>query len=314
LRQPGSSFKAFVYLTAFENGYTPENRFFDGPIQIGNWSPGNYQDKFYGDVNLREAFARSLNSVAVQLSERVGRKRVIETARRLGITAPLDNNASIALGTSGTSLLEMTGAYATFANQGRGVWPRGIETITTRDGQILYQRSGDGPGRVASSTAVNEMLDVMQSVVEWGTGKRAKIDRPTYGKTGTSQNYRDAWFIGLTGDLVTGVWVGNDDNSPMQKVTGGVLPVAIWHDFMAEALAGTPPRDIARSSGGEIASAAATDLTPDTPETPAQPASEPTTIEGMIQNILGTSEANDSAAAKEQRRKTLEEHVGGAKK
>ncbi len=310
LRQPGSSFKAFVYLTAFENGYTPENHFFDGPIQVGNWSPGNYQDKFYGDVNLREAFARSLNSVAVQLSERVGRKKVIETARRLGITSPIDNNASIALGTSGASLLEMTGAYATFANQGRGVWPRGIDQITTRDGQVLYQRSGDGPGRVASSTAVNEMLDVMQSVVEWGTGKRAKIDRPTYGKTGTSQNYRDAWFIGLTGDLVAGVWVGNDDNSPMQKVTGGALPVAIWHDFMAEALTGTPPRDIARSSGGEIASAAATSLTPDTPETPAQPVSPPTTIEGMIQNILG----GDSATEKDQRRQTLNEHIGGAKK
>jgi len=304
LRQPGSSFKAFVYLTAFENGYTPDNHFVDGPIAIGNWSPGNYEDKFYGDVSLREAFARSLNSVAVQLSERVGRKKVIETAQRLGITSPLDNNASIALGTSGASLLEMTGAYATFGNQGNGVWPHGIDRISTREGQILYQRSGDGPGRVASGKAVNEMLDVMQSVVEWGTGKKAKIDRPVYGKTGTSQNYRDAWFIGVTGDLVTGVWVGNDDNSPMQRVTGGALPVAIWHDFMTEALAGTPPRDVMRPNGsGLIASAAPTEITPDTPET----------IEGMIENILGSNDSSDTETKKQQRKKVLEEHTGGAK-
>ncbi|TXH38716.1 MAG: PBP1A family penicillin-binding protein [Rhodospirillaceae bacterium] len=314
LRQPGSAFKAFVYLAAFENGYTPENHFFDGPISLGNWSPGNYNDKFYGDVSLREAFARSLNSVAVQLSERTGRKRVIETAQRLGITSPMANNASIALGTSGASLLEMTGAYATFANQGKGVWPRGIEQISTRDGLVLYQRSGDGPGRVASGTATNEMLDVMHSVVEWGTGRKAKLDRPAYGKTGTSQNYRDAWFIGLTADLVTGVWVGNDDNSPMQKVTGGVLPVTIWHDFMADALAGTPPRDVTRpGAGGWIASAAPTDITPDTPETPAEPVSAPTTIEGMIQSILGDDSAQDTAVKKEQRRKVLQEHIGGAK-
>jgi penicillin-binding protein 1A len=314
LRQPGSAFKAFVYLTAFENGYTPESHFFDGPISLGNWSPGNYNDKFYGDVSLREAFARSLNSVAVQLSERTGRKRVIETAQRLGITSPMANNASIALGTSGASLLEMTGAYATFANQGKGVWPRGIEQISTRDGLVLYQRSGDGPGRVASGTAINEMLDIMHSVVEWGTGRKAKLDRPAYGKTGTSQNYRDAWFIGLTADLVTGVWVGNDDNSPMQKVTGGVLPVTIWHDFMTDALAGTPPRDVARpGAGGWIASAAPMEITPDTPETPAEPVSAPTTIEGMIQSILGDDGGQDSAAQKEQRRKVLQEHIGGAK-
>ena len=314
LRQPGSSFKAFVYLTAFENGYTPDDHFVDGPISLGNWSPGNYEDKFYGDVSLRDAFARSLNSVAVQLSERVGRRRVIETAQRLGITSPLDNNASIALGTSGASLLEMTGAYATFANQGNGVWPRGIDQITTRDGQILYQRSGDGPGRVASSNALNKMLDVMQAVVAWGTGKGAKIDRPVYGKTGTSQNYRDAWFIGLTGKLVTGVWVGNDDNTPMQKVTGGALPVTIWHDFMSEALAGTPPDDVMRASGGNFSIAGApAGVTPDTPETPAQPVNPPQSIEGMIENIFQDGNSTDTEADKKQRREQLQQHIGGGK-
>jgi penicillin-binding protein 1A len=255
LRQPGSAFKAFVFLAAFENGYVPGNLFVDGPIRIGNWSPGNYQDRYYGKVTLRDAFARSMNSVAVQLSEKVGRGKVIDTAHRLGITEPLDNNPAIALGVSETTLLEMTGAYATFANQGNGVWPFGIERIAARDGTVLYERQGSGPGPVASAASVRKMLDVMAATVENGTARKAKIDRPVYGKTGTSQNFRDAWFIGLTSDLVTGVWVGNDDNAPMDKVTGGTLPVMIFHDFMAPALATTPVADIARPGTDVIAAA-----------------------------------------------------------
>lgn len=255
LRQPGSAFKTFVYLAAFENGFVPGNIFVDGPIRIGKWSPGNYNDKYYGNVTLRDAFARSLNSVAVQLSERVGRGKVIDTAHRLGITEPLDNNPAIALGVSETTLLEMTGAYATFANQGNGVWPFGIERITARDGTVLYERQGSGPGMVASAASVRKMLDVMGATVDHGTARKAKLDRPVYGKTGTSQNFRDAWFIGLTSDLVTGVWVGNDDNAPMDKVTGGTLPVTIWHDFMAPALSNTPVADVRRPGGDIIASA-----------------------------------------------------------
>ncbi|HEU4825306.1 MAG TPA: PBP1A family penicillin-binding protein [Dongiaceae bacterium] len=259
LRQPGSAFKTFVYLTAFENGYVPGNIFVDGPIRVGNWSPGNYNDRYYGNVTLRDAYARSLNSVAVQLSERVGRTKVIDTAHRLGLTEPMDDTAAIALGVSETTLLEMTGAYATFANLGDGVWPFGIERISARDGTVLYERQGSGPGPVASPQAVRKMLDVMQATVDEGTGRRAKLDRPVYGKTGTSQNFRDAWFIGLTRDVVTGVWVGNDDNTPMDKVTGGTLPVMIWHDFMAPALANTPPDDVRLPGGDMIAAAAATD-------------------------------------------------------
>src|ERR671923_59011 len=255
LRQPGSAFKAFVFLTAFENGFVPGNLFVDGPIRIGKWSPGNYNDRYYGKVTLRDAFARSLNSVAVQLSERVGRGKVIDTAHRLGITEPLDNNPAIALGVSETTLLEMTGAYATFANQGNGVWPFGIERISARDGTVLYERQGSGPGPVASAASVRKMLDVMAATVENGTARRAKIDRPVYGKTGTSQNFRDAWFIGLTSDVVTGVWVGNDNNTPMDKVTGGTLPVMIFHDFMAPTLAGTPVADVRRPGGDMIAAA-----------------------------------------------------------
>ncbi|HEY4164991.1 MAG TPA: PBP1A family penicillin-binding protein [Dongiaceae bacterium] len=261
LRQPGSAFKAFVYLTGFESGLTPDMQFNDGPISIGNWHPGNFDDKYFGTVSLREAFARSLNSVAVQVSQRVGPARVVETAKRLGISSPLGADPSIALGTSETTVLEMTAAYATFANRGQGVLPYGITRIATRDGKVLYQRSGSGIGTVASAGAVREMLDVMSATVAWGTGKHAQIDRPVAGKTGTSQNFRDAWFIGLTADLVTGVWVGNDDNRAMSKVTGGSLPVEIWHDFMSEALAGTPPTAIPLPAGSAPLVAAGEPLT-----------------------------------------------------
>ncbi|HVO04566.1 MAG TPA: PBP1A family penicillin-binding protein [Candidatus Cybelea sp.] len=294
MRQPGSSFKAFVYLTAFEQGLTPEAQFVDTPISIGNWRPGNYNDKYYGNVTLREAFARSLNSVAVQLSERAGRSNVIATAKRLGIDTPLGNDASIALGTSETTVLEMTAAYATFANRGEGVLPYGITRIATRDGKVLYQRSGGGLGTVASPVAVREMLDVMSATVDWGTGKHAQIDRPAAGKTGTSQNYHDAWFIGLTAQLVTGVWVGNDDNQPMNKVTGGSLPVDIWHDYMLEALAGTPPQPIPlpAGAGGMIAAGEPAPL----PATATASADEPGLLDRLVQSILGGGSETDSGS------------------
>jgi penicillin-binding protein 1A len=291
LRQPGSAFKAFVYLAAFEAGFTPESQFVDTPITIGKWRPSNYQDKFYGTVDLREAFARSLNSVAVQLSEETGRHNVIETAKRLGIASPLGNDASIALGTSESTVLEMTGAYATFANLGNGVWPRGIERISARDGTVLYERLGSGPGEVASGQAVRKMLDVMQATVDWGTAKKAKLDRPVYGKTGTSQSFRDAWFVGLSRDLVTGVWVGNDDNTPMDKVTGGSLPVAIWHDFMAGALAGTPPEDVRRPQSVEaVAIATPKDLGKS--KTPEEDGS-------WLENLLGGGAASKPNAERD---------------
>jgi penicillin-binding protein 1A len=251
LRQPGSSFKAFVFLSAFDAGMTPETHLTDGPVSIGKWRPGNYLDKFYGDVTLREAFAHSLNSVAVQLSERVGRRQVIATAHRLGVTADLPNHPAIALGSAEVSLLEMTAAYATFANLGRGVLAYGIERIATRDGRILYQRRGSGLGTVVTARSLASMLDVMGAVLDFGTGKKAKLDGwPAAGKTGTTQSYRDAWFIGLTSELVTGVWVGNDNGEAMEKVTGGSLPVQIWHDFMTRALQGKQPRAIPLPGGG----------------------------------------------------------------
>jgi penicillin-binding protein 1A len=298
MRQPGSSFKAFVYLAAFEQGLTPDAQFVDAPISIGKWSPDNYNDKYFGQVTLREAFARSLNSVAVQLAQRVSPAQVVETAKRLGIDTPLGNDASIALGTSESTVLEMTGAYATFANKGQGVSPYGITKIATRDGQVLYQRQGSGLGSVASPTAVREMVDVMSATVGWGTGHGALIDRPAAGKTGTSQNYHDAWFIGLTGQLVTGVWVGNDDNSPMNKVTGGSLPVNIWHDFMLAALAGTPatPIPLPGGSGPLLAAGQPLSLPGSTtgPATSTASADEPGLLDRLVKSILGSGSEDDS--------------------
>ena len=249
LRPPGSSFKLFVYLAGMENGLTPEDTMVDGPISIGNWRPNNYDDHYYGTVSLRDAFARSLNSVAVQVSERIGHAKVIDAARRLGVTSDLTNGPSIALGASGVSLMEMTGAYAAFDNRGNGVWPYGIAQILDSQGNVLYKRDGSGPRQVVGAHAASEMLDMMQAVVLSGTGRAAVLDRPVAGKTGTSQDYRDAWFIGFTAELTTGVWVGNDDNTPMNKVTGGSLPTRIWHDFMVLALAGKPPQPLPMPSG-----------------------------------------------------------------
>jgi penicillin-binding protein 1A len=255
LRQPGSAFKAFVFLAGLENGMTPETQLFDAPISIGGWKPDNYEGRYYGDVTMRDAFARSLNSVAVQISERVGRKRVVEAARRLGITANLTTGPSIALGSSGVSLLELTAAYATFDNEGYGVWPHGIAEIRDEAGTTLYHREGSGPGRVVQPPQVAQMIDLMSGVIQSssGTGRGARLGRPAAGKTGTGQDFRDASFVGFTAELVTGVWIGNDDNSPMKKVTGGGLPAQLWHAFMAEALDGEPARALPQPSAAEIA-------------------------------------------------------------
>jgi penicillin-binding protein 1A len=244
LRQPGSAFKPFVFLAGMEQGFTPDSRFVDSPLTVDGWTPRNYEGKYFGDVTLREGFARSLNSVAVQLSEQVGRARVIEGAQRLGITSELTPGPSIALGSSGVSLIDLTAAYATFGNNGYGVWPYGIEQILDSENEILYQREGSGPGQVVAPQHVATMIDMMSAVVDWGTGKGARLGRPAAGKTGTGQDFRDAWFVGFTAELVTGVWVGNDDNSPMDKVTGGSLPAQIWRGFMSEALQNEPARPL----------------------------------------------------------------------
>ena len=231
-RQPGSAFKIAVYAAALEAGWSPDDMVADSPIRLAGWSPSNYGEAYLGDITLRRAFALSSNSVAVQLSERVGRRHVIEAARRLGIGAPLPDHPSLALGVGELSPLELTAAYATVANGGRGVIPYGIVEIRDRAGRVLYRRTGSGPGRALAAPVAAALDGLLRAAVAEGTGKRAALAGPAAGKTGTSQDFRDAWFVGYRPDLVAGVWLGNDDGTPMRKVTGGGLPAHLWRDFM----------------------------------------------------------------------------------
>ncbi len=238
-RQPGSAFKPFVYLTALEHGLLPESVRFDQPVAIGDWQPENYGREYHGPVTLQTALAKSLNTVSVQLTAEFGPRAVAATARRLGIGSPLMETPSIALGTSEVSPLELTAAYVPFANGGRGVIPHVIRRITTAGGDVLYQRAGSGPGQVIDPVQVGRMNVMLADTMTRGTGRQAQVPGwPAAGKTGTSQDFRDAWFVGYTGVLTTGVWFGNDDNTPTDKVTGGNLPAIAWQRFMREALDG----------------------------------------------------------------------------
>ena len=244
LRQPGSAFKAFVYLAGLESGLEPDSIVKDAPVRIGNWRPENYNGKYYGEVTLRESFARSMNSVAVRITQKVGPKTVMATARRLGISSELRPTGGIALGASEVTLLDLTGAYAVFANQGRRVLPYGIVEIRDAQGQLLYQRDRTPGDAVVSARHLAQMSNMMSAVVVWGTGKAAEPGRAAAGKTGTSQDFRDAWFVGYTAELVTGVWFGNDDGTPMKKVTGGALPARLWGRVMRRGLEGVPVRPL----------------------------------------------------------------------
>jgi penicillin-binding protein 1A len=243
-RQPGSAFKFFIYLTALENGYSPEDIRLDEEAKYKKWSPKNWDNKYIGPVSLRNALSKSINTVAVKLTKELGIDQVISTAHKLGITSTVNRDLSSALGTSELNLLELTGAYAHMANYGNSVWVHGITEIVGDDGQIIYKRNSSGQTRVITTKATAQMNDMLMNVVEFGTGKNARMDRQAAGKTGTSQDYRDAWFIGYTQDYVTGVWVGNDDNSHMKKVAGGGVPVDIWKEFMINASEGLPSRPI----------------------------------------------------------------------
>ena len=240
-RQPGSAFKPVVFLAGFDAGLAPDSRMTDEPITIDGWSPKNFKQEFLGAMTLTDAMARSINTVAVKVSERAGRENVEAMARQLGITAELTTEPSMALGVSELSVLEMTAAYGPFATGGYGIWPYGISEIQDARGQPIYVRRGGGPGRVIPGGYAGAMNTMLSSVIrsENGTGKGARLKRPAAGKTGTSQGYRDAWFVGYTPDLITGVWMGNDNGAPMKRVTGGGLPARLWRDFMTQALSNT---------------------------------------------------------------------------
>jgi penicillin-binding protein 1A len=241
-RQPGSSFKPFTYLTAIEHGLTPDSVREDAPVNIKGWKPENYTREYFGPVTLKQAFAMSLNTVAVRLAYEFGPKAVAATATRLGIQSPLQATPSIALGTSEVTPLELVTAYAAFANGGIGVDPHVIVSVKSASGQVLYRQGVENRGRVIDQTAHAKMIDMMRETLLTGTARKAEIPNwDAAGKTGTTQDYRDAWFVGYTATLVTGIWVGNDDDTPMKKVTGSGLPAEIWNRFMRAALAGSPP-------------------------------------------------------------------------
>jgi len=250
-RQPGSAFKPFVYLTAIEAGLTPETIRLDAPLDVKGWKPENYTHQYFGSVTLTQGLAMSLNTVAVRLGLEVGAKNVVRTAHRLGISSKLDANASIALGTSEVSLTELVGAYAPFANGGQGVAPHVVNKIRTAEGKVLYARPADQLGQVIEPRAVAMMNTMMQETLLSGTARKAELPGwMAAGKTGTSQDFRDAWFIGYTANLVAGVWLGNDDNSPTRKATGGGLPVEVWTRFMKAAHQGVPVAALPNSQSG----------------------------------------------------------------
>ena len=242
-RQPGSAFKPFVYLAAVERGLTPDTVREDSPVNYRGWTPENYSRDYRGPVTLREALALSLNTVAVKVGFEVGAKAVVQTAQRLGIASPLQANLSIALGTSEVTPLELVAAYAAFANGGTGVIPYAIKEVKTTAGKSVYRRpAGGGLGRVIDPNAVAMMNTMMRDTFVIGTAKKGEIPGwEAAGKTGTSQDFRDAWFVGYTGSLVAGVWLGNDDGDPTKRVSGGNLPVEVWSAFMKTALKGAPP-------------------------------------------------------------------------
>jgi len=235
-RQPGSAFKPFVYLTALEAGLTPDTVRMDAPIELKGWKPENYSRDYLGPVTLTQALALSLNTVAVRLGLEVGPRNVAQTAHRLGITSRLEPNPSLALGTSEVSVVEMVSAYAPFANGGFAVTPHVVARIRTKDGRQLYAWKQERGNLVVDPRNVAMMNTMMRETLLSGTARKAEIPGwMAAGKTGTSQDFRDAWFVGYTANLVTGVWLGNDDNSPTRKATGGGLPVDIWSRVMRRA-------------------------------------------------------------------------------
>jgi penicillin-binding protein 1A len=246
-RQPGSAFKPFVYLAALESGITPWETRDDTPVDIGGYTPTNFGGKNYGTLTLADALAHSVNTITVNLAQEVGIRKVIEAAKRVGITSPLAANASLALGTAEVTPLELTAAYAAFANGGYHVTPYMVTEVTIA-GKTVYQRTAPQPQRVIAESVDRDLTAMMYGVVANGTGGYASLHgREAAGKTGTTQDSHDAWFVGFTTDYVGAAWVGNDDSSPTRGVTGGTLPAYIWRDTMLAAEQGLPIKALDKS-------------------------------------------------------------------
>ncbi len=247
-RQPGSSFKPFVYLAALEQGISPWDLRTDQPVDINGWTPTNYGGEHFGTITVADALAHSVNTITAELAQEVGVTNVVRAAQRCGITSPLEANASIALGTSEVTPLELTGAYAVFANGGMKATPYFVTEVDDASGNSLYRRVPPRPQRVIAAHVDRDLTAMLYEVTTDGTGRRAALKgRETAGKTGTTQDYHDAWFMGFTTDYVAGVWVGNDDSSPMKRVTGGRLPAEIWHATMTAAEKDLPAKPLDKS-------------------------------------------------------------------
>lgn len=234
LRQPGSSFKTFVYLAALEDGFEPDDTIEDKPIAIGKWKPENYDKRYYGKVSVKDAFRRSLNLATIDLSNRISKQKIIELAHKMGISTPINNAPSMPLGSFEVKIIDMAVAYSTIANGGFANWPYSINEIYSKDGYKIYERTSDEKNKIISDEAIENITSMLQSVIENGTGKKARLPFFAAGKTGTSQDYRDAWFAGFSRGYTAVVWVGNDNNSPMKNISGGTLPAEIWKKLMLQ--------------------------------------------------------------------------------
>jgi penicillin-binding protein 1A len=239
-RQPGSSFKLFVYLAALESGMKPTDTIVDEPVTIDGWSPRNAERENLGPVSLREAFSRSINTVSAKIGQQLGFSTIADMARRFGITTPISTFPSMVLGTSDVRLIEMTRAFASVANKGVAVTPYGIRRVVTADGRVLYNHDNDEGRVLVAPWVAAEMTDLLQSAVLSGTGRAAQIGRPVAGKTGTTTLNKDGWFIGFSSGLTTGVWMGRDDAKPVPGLQGGTAPARAFHDFMSVAVANRP--------------------------------------------------------------------------
>jgi penicillin-binding protein 1A len=240
VRQPGSAFKLFVYLSALESGMKPTDTIVDEPVTIDGWSPRNSTRTNLGPVTLREAFSRSINTISAKIGAQVGFSTIADMARRFGITTPISTYPSMVLGSSDVRLIDMTRAFASVANKGVAVTPYGIRRVVTADGRMLYQREGDEDRVLVAPWVAAEMTDLLQSAVLSGTGRAAQIGRPVAGKTGTTSSNKDGWFIGFSSGLTTGVWMGRDDARPVAGLQGGTAPARAFHDFMTVAVASRP--------------------------------------------------------------------------
>ena len=279
-RQPGSAFKPFVYLAAVENGISPWDVRDDGPVDIDGWTPTNYGGRSYGTVTLAQALAHSINTVTAGLAQEVGITTIVDAAHRCGIVSPLAPNASLALGTSEVTPIELTTAYATFATGGTRVWPYYVIKVEDRAGNVLYTRTPPVPQRVVASHVDRDLTAMLAGVVTEGTGRSAALSgHEAAGKTGTTQDYHDAWFVGFTADYIAGVWVGNDDSTPMKTVTGGSLPATIWKDVMTAAERGLPAKALDKSA----------------PEAPTDTDSTDTTDESASSDDEATTSSNDNS-------------------